>query len=69
MGKFVSMAMPVGTNGCATTSSIAGKPDLIGRWVVEDIGESRVVDNSPATIEFTQEDQVEGNASCNRFAT
>jgi heat shock protein HslJ len=66
---FVSMAMPVGTTGCSTTSSLAGKPDLIDRWVVDDIGRSQLVDNSPATIEFTQGDRAGGNPSCNRFAT
>jgi heat shock protein HslJ len=66
---FVSMAMPVGTTGCSTTSSIAGKPDLIDRWAVDDIVKSQFVDNSPATIEFSQEDRAGGNPSCNRFAT
>jgi heat shock protein HslJ len=69
MGKFVLMAVLAGITGCATTSSIPGKSYLVGGWVVNDIGESPVVDDSPATIEFTQEDQVGGNASCNLFAT
>lgn len=50
MKRIVLMAVLFGVIGCAKTSSIPGKSDLVGRWVVDDIDESPVFDNGPATI-------------------
>ena len=67
MVKVMLLAAIVGIAGCTSTISAAGKPDLMGAWTVEYIGERPVIDNSPATIEFAEEGRVGGNASCNRF--
>lgn len=47
-------------------------PDVLsesihGTWVVEYIGERPVIDRSPARVQFTEEGEIRGNASCNRF--
>lgn len=61
------MVMFVGVIGCVMPVSTPGRSDLVGRWLVDDIDNRPVVSNSSATIEFTQDDRVVGNASCNRF--
>ncbi len=51
-------------NGCG------GDPAILLRgveWVVEDIDDGGIVDNSRATLEFGDEDRISGAASCNRF--
>jgi heat shock protein HslJ len=37
------------------------KSELVGSWTVE------FIDRSPAFIQFTEDDKVGGNSSCNRF--
>lgn len=41
--------------------------DLAGTWMVEFIYERPVIDNSPASIIFSEEEQLAGNASCNNY--
>ena len=67
MVKVMLLAAMAGIAGCTSTIAAAGKPDLMGAWTVEYIGERPVIDNSPAYIEFAEEGRVGGNASCNRF--
>lgn len=43
------------------------KSDLIGAWTVESIGARPVIDNSPAYLQFAEDDRLSGNASCNRL--
>jgi len=68
MTKMMLLATMAGIAGCTSTIAAAGKPDLMGAWTVEYIGERPVIDNSPAYIEFAEEGRVGGNASCNRFS-
>ncbi len=43
-------------------------PQLVGReWLIEDIGGRGVIDNSPASLLFTPDGKLAGNASCNRL--
>ena len=68
---FIRAAFAVGLltgYGCTGEMSAPSKSELIGSWTVETIGERPVIDRSPAFIEFTPEDTVGGNASCNRFS-
>jgi heat shock protein HslJ len=67
MVKVILLATMAGIAGCTSTTAAAGKPDLMGDWTVEYIGERPVIDNSPAYIEFAEEGRVSCNASCNRF--
>jgi heat shock protein HslJ len=51
-------------------SGCGGEPKSLltgGEWIVETIGGAPVIDKSQATILFTEEGRVAGNASCNRF--
>ncbi len=51
-------------------SGCGGEPKSLltgGEWIVETIGGAPVIDTSKATILFTEEGRVAGNASCNRF--
>jgi heat shock protein HslJ len=41
--------------------------ELIGTWMVEYIYDRPVIDNSPASIIFAEEDRLAGNASCNNY--
>ena len=38
-----------------------------GEWKVKDIGGQGVIDNSPATLLFSKDGKLSGNASCNRL--
>ena len=46
---------------------MASQAALGGPWFVEYIGDRPVIDNSPANIEFGDDETVSGSASCNRF--
>lgn len=52
-------------------SNIAAEPitkeDLNGEWYIEYIEGSPVFDRSPATLNFAENNQLSGNASCNRI--
>lgn len=58
----------IGLYGCDIGMPAPGKSELIGSWTVEFIGERPVIDRSPAFIQFTEDDKVAGNSSCNRFS-
>jgi len=57
--------------GCATQqdqNSAHGADVLAGHeWVVEDINNQGIIDNSQATLNFGDEGRVAGKASCNRY--
>ena len=53
--------------GCDTDMSAPDKSELVGSWVVELIDERPVIDRSPVFIQFTEDDRVSGNSSCNSF--
>ena len=40
---------------------------LAGQWIVSAIDGKPVLENSPAYMEFSEDNRISGNASCNRF--
>lgn len=67
MKKTMLLALLIGITGCAGASATNGGSELTGQWTAETIAGRPVIDRSPAYIEFTQDERVAGNASCNRF--
>lgn len=67
MWKWYLVIAVVSLYGCDTDMPVVDKSELIGSWTVEFIDEHPVIDNSPAFIQFTEENMVSGNSSCNRF--
>lgn len=53
----------------STEVAVAGAADvdLIGAWLLEDLGGSGVMDMAQTTIEFDGEGRVFGSGGCNRF--
>lgn len=61
-------------SACTTTGSEYSSEDTVsvaglqvGEWRVEDIAGAGVIDNSPATLLFSKDFRLSGNASCNRL--
>lgn len=54
-------------SGCASVNINDSSQGLIGEWHLEYIAGSPVIDYSPATITFSEENKLAGNASCNRY--
>lgn len=54
-------------SGCASVTMNDSSLGLVGEWHLESIAGSPVIDYSPATITFTEENKLAGNASCNRY--
>lgn len=55
-----------------TFSGCGGDPAALlrgGEWVVEDIGNAGIVDNTRVTLVFGPADGLSGRASCNRYTT
>ena len=69
MWKYYLAIIVIGLYGCKAELRAADKAELVGSWTVEYIGERPVIDYSPAFIEFSVDDMVGGNASCNRFTS
>jgi heat shock protein HslJ len=67
MWKWYLVIAAMYLHGCDTDMPVADKSELIGSWTVEFIDERPVIDRSPAFIQFTEDDMVSGNATCNRF--
>jgi heat shock protein HslJ len=68
MWKWYLAMVVIGLYGCDMSMPAPRKSELIGSWTVEFIGERPVIDRSPAFIQFTEDDKVAGNSSCNRFS-
>ena len=69
MWKCYLAIVVIGLYGCHTDMPAPDKSELVGSWTVEFIGERPVIDRSPAFIQFTEDDKVGGNSSCNRFTS
>ena len=54
-------------SGCASMNMKDSSQGLIGEWHLESIAGRPVIDYSPATITFSEENKLAGNASCNRY--
>lgn len=67
MWRWYLVLVVVSLYGCDTGMPVTEQSELIGSWTVEFIDERPVIDNSPAFIQFTEENKVSGNSSCNRF--
>ena len=67
MWKWYLILVVASLYGCDTDMPVADKSELLGSWTVEFIDERPVIDDSPAFIQFTEENKVSGNSSCNRF--
>jgi heat shock protein HslJ len=79
--RVAGMALALFLGGCAgaggrATGDAAGARDTAtrlgtglvgGKWVLEDLGGRRVLDEAQATLEFTGDGMVSGHGSCNRF--
>lgn len=53
--------------GCASMTTGGQAVAIYGTWHIELIGELKVSDNSPASIQFSEDGKLAGNASCNRY--
>jgi heat shock protein HslJ len=53
--------------GCSSVNINDSSQGLIGEWHIEYIAGRPVIDYSPATITFTEDLKLAGNASCNRY--
>jgi len=53
--------------GCSGTMTSAKEISLSGKWMIESIEGKPVIENSPAFMEFSEDNRISGNASCNRF--
>ena len=69
MWKYYLAIIVIGLYGCKADMRVPDRSELVGSWMVEYIGERPVIDRSPAFIEFSVDDMVGGNASCNRFTS
>ena len=69
MWKWYLAITIIGLYGCNTDMPAPDKSELVGSWTVEFIGERPVINRSPAFIQFTEDDKVGGNSSCNRFTS
>ena len=68
MGKLLLLFLFIGIIGCAGMNVTGGELELIGKWKVESIAGSPVIDRNPAYIQFTEDGRVSGNSSCNQFS-
>ena len=68
---FLLALITAGCNSVTTEeqepASMAASPPPAGPWFIEYIEDRPVIDRSPANIEFGEDGQVSGSASCNRF--
>jgi len=62
-----SVVLVLVLSGCTQDDRDNARIDVRGDWKVEVIGDARVIEDSPATISFEDEQRVDGNASCNRY--
>lgn len=53
--------------GCSSMKLNDASQELMGEWRIEYIAGRPVIDYSPATITFTKDYKLSGNASCNRY--
>jgi len=53
--------------GCSSMKLNDSSRELMGEWRIEYIAGRPVIDYSPATITFTEDLKLAGNASCNRY--
>lgn len=53
--------------GCSATMNSSNDISVSGKWMIESIEGKSVVANSPAYMEFSEDNRISGNASCNRF--
>jgi heat shock protein HslJ len=56
------------STGCALMDDRDDPRAIMGDWHIEKVGDSPVIDKSPASISFTESGTVAGNASCNRYS-
>jgi heat shock protein HslJ len=54
-------------SGCASVSVNDVGQSLIGEWHIESIDGRPVIDSSLASISFSEDNKLAGNATCNRF--
>lgn len=67
MGKILLLSILTGIIGCAGITAMNDEVKLAGKWQVQTIDGSPVIDRSPAYIQFTEDGQAGGNSSCNQF--
>ena len=69
-GGEKSAAAAAGKEPVSTTEAADNAPprvDLVGAWLLEDLGGRGVMDMVRTTIEFDAEGKVVGSGGCNRF--
>lgn len=64
---IILITLLITIQGCSATMSSSGKLSLSGKWMIDSIEGKSVVANSPAYMEFSEDNRISGNASCNRF--
>ena len=68
MDRILWLFLLIGIIGCAGTSAMNDELKLAGKWQVETIAGSPVIDRSQAYIQFAEDGRVNGNSSCNQFS-
>jgi heat shock protein HslJ len=53
--------------GCSAMKTGGQAVDISGAWHIEVIGELQVSDNNPASIQFSEDGKLGGNARCTRY--
>ena len=62
-----SAAEPAAVVAVATSEPVYEAADLVGVWLLEDLGGRGVMDRVQTTIAFDAEGRVAGSGGCNRF--
>jgi heat shock protein HslJ len=65
--NIIFIALLILFQGCSGTMTSANEISLSGKWMIESIEGKPVIANSPAYMEFSEDNRISGNASCNRF--
>ena len=65
--SIIFFALLIIFQGCSGTMNSDAQVSLAGQWIVSAIDGKPVLENSPAYMEFSEDNRISGNASCNRF--
>ena len=67
MKATAALAASIAIAGCATTGAIDKTALLGSEWRVTEVGSSAVIADSRASLGFSEDGRLYGNASCNRL--
>ena len=58
---------PVAVAAAVVTERVPDATELVGAWLLEDLGGRGVIDMAQTTLEFDGEGRASGSGGCNRF--